>query len=460
MQKDLTQGYLFGKMMQFAVPYLIASFLQTFYGMADLFIAGQFNGAATVSAVAVGSQVMHMLTVVIVGLAMGTTVCISRSIGAGSQRQAAGFIGNSAALFTGFAAVLTMVLLVFTNGILRILAVPPEALEQAKYYLVICFIGVPFITAYNVISSIFRGLGDTKSPMIFVAIAGLINVGFDYLLIGPLGMGAAGAAIATVGSQAVSVFLALIFLIKGNSTLSVQKSDFVPNGQYMGQLLGIGVPVAFQEGLIQVSFLVITAIANSRGVDVAAAVGIVEKIISFLFLVPSSMLSTVSAVTAQNAGAGKHERGRLALRYGITVCVVVGAVIFVVCQFASESIVSVFVRNEPDVIRLGGQYLCSYSLDCAIAGIQFCFSGYFSAYGKSLYSFFHNITSIVLVRIPGAYLASIFFPQTLYPMGLAAPMGSLLSSVICFFLYKSLTSKMKREEETAIIGDGNKPEGV
>ena len=460
MQKDLTQGSLFGKMMQFAVPYLIASFLQTFYGMADLFIAGQFNGAATVSAVAVGSQVMHMLTVVIVGLAMGTTVCISRSIGAGSQRQAAGFIGNSAALFTGFAAVLTMVLLVFTNGILRILAVPPEALEQAKYYLVICFIGVPFITAYNVISSIFRGLGDTKSPMIFVAIAGLINVGFDYLLIGPLGMGAAGAAIATVGSQAVSVFLALIFLIKGNSTLSVQKSDFVPNGQYMGQLLGIGVPVAFQEGLIQVSFLVITAIANSRGVDVAAAVGIVEKIISFLFLVPSSMLSTVSAVTAQNAGAGKNERGRLALRYGITVCVVVGAVIFVVCQFASESIVSVFVRNEPDVIRLGGQYLRSYSLDCAIAGIQFCFSGYFSAYGKSLYSFFHNITSIVLVRIPGAYLASIFFPQTLYPMGLAAPMGSLLSSVICFFLYKSLTSKMKREEETAIIGDGNKPEGV
>ena len=210
MQKDLTQGNLFGKMMQFAVPYLIASFLQTFYGMADLFIAGQFNGAATVSAVAVGSQVMHMLTVVIVGLAMGTTVCISRSVGAGSKRQAAGFIGNSAALFTGVAAVLTLVLLVSTNGILRILAVPPEALEQARYYLVICFAGVPFITAYNVISSIFRGLGDTKSPMIFVAIAGLINIGFDYLLIGPLSMGAAGAAIATVAAQAVSVFLALV----------------------------------------------------------------------------------------------------------------------------------------------------------------------------------------------------------------------------------------------------------
>ena len=451
MQKDLTRGNLFGKMMQFAVPYLIACFLQTFYGMADLFITGQFNGAAAVSAVAVGSQVMHMLTVVIVGLAMGTTVCISRSVGAGSKRQVAGFIGNSAVLFTGFAAVLTVVLLLSTGGILKLLAVPEEALLQARQYLIICFIGVPFITAYNVVSSIFRGLGDTKSPMVFVAIAGLINVGFDYILIGPMGMGAAGAAIATVGSQAFSVVIALLFLLRGKDSLQVTRRDFRPDGQYMGQLLGIGVPVAFQEGLIQVSFLVITASANSRGVDVAAAVGIVEKIISFLFLVPSSMLSTVSAVTAQNAGAGLHERGKKALRYGITVCVAVGAVVFVICQFAADGIVSLFVVNEPEVVRLGGQYLRSYSVDCAIAGIQFCFSGYFSAYGRSQYSFIHNIISIALVRIPGAYLASVLYPQTLYPMGLAAPMGSLLSSVICLFLYKRLVRDIMNTGEPARI---------
>ena len=210
----------------------------------------------------------------------------------------------------------------------------------------------------------------------------------------------------------------------------------------MSRLAGIGVPVAFQEGLIQVSFLVITAIANSRGVNVAAAVGIVEKIISFLFLVPSSMLSTVSAVTAQNAGAGKHDRGRLALRYGISVCVSVGFVVFLICQFASEGIVGLFVVNEPEVVRLGGQYLRSYSIDCAVAGIQFCFSGYFSAYGKSQYSFLHNIISIATVRIPGAWFASVLFPATLYPMGLAAPMGSLLSSVICVFLYRRLVGEI------------------
>ncbi len=446
MQKDLTRGSLFGKMMQFAVPYLIACFLQTFYGMADLFITGQFNGAAAVSAVAVGSQVMHMLTVVIVGLAMGTTVCISRSVGAGSRKQAAGFIGNSAVLFTVFAAILTVVLLISTGGILGLLAVPAEAFVQARQYLIICFIGVPFITAYNVVSSIFRGMGDTRSPMLFVAVAGLINVGFDYILIGPMGMGAAGAAIATVGSQAFSVLLALFFLMKGKEAMQISRSDFTPDSQYMGKLLGIGVPVAFQEGLIQVFFLVITAIANSRGVDVAAAVGIVEKIISFLFLVPSSMLSTVSAVTAQNAGAGLHERGRKALQYGITVCVAVGLAVFALCQFASEGIIALFVVDEPEVVRLGGQYLRSYSLDCAVAGIQFCFSGYFSAYGKSQYSFLHNIISIMLVRIPGAYLASVLYPDTLYPMGLAAPLGSLLSSVICLFLYKRLVSDLTQRD--------------
>ena len=451
MQKDLTRGNLFGKMMQFAVPYLIACFLQTFYGMADLFITGQFNGAAAVSAVAVGSQVMHMLTVVIVGLAMGTTVCISRSVGAGSKKQAAGFIGNSAVLFSIFAALLTVVLLLGTNGILKLLAVPPEALAQARQYLIICFIGVPFITAYNVVSSIFRGLGDTKSPMVFVAVAGLINVGFDYILIGPMGMGAAGAAIATVGSQAFSVFIALLYLLKGKEAMQLGRRDFIPDGQYMGQLLGIGVPVAFQEGLIQVSFLVITAIANSRGVNVAAAVGIVEKIISFLFLVPSSMLSTVSAVAAQNAGAGLHDRGRQALKYGIAVCVSVGLAVFIICQFASEAIVGLFVTSEPEVVRLGGQYLRSYSLDCAIAGIQFCFSGYFSAYGRSQYSFIHNIISILLVRIPGAYLASVLYPDTLYPMGLAAPMGSLLSSVICIFLYKKLIGDIMKTEDSVKI---------
>lgn len=445
MEYDLTKGSLWKVMARFSVPYLVASFLQTFYGMADLFITGQFNGAGEVAAVSVGSQVMHMLTVMMVGVAMGTTVSISHAIGGKDKDKAADYIGNSVLIFSALALLATCLMLLFVSPVLRLLQAPEPSFALARSYLIICFLGIPFITAYNVISSIFRGLGDTKRPMIFVAIAGVFNVGLDYVLIGLCGMGASGAALATVSSQALSVLLALLAIRRMESGLTFTRENFKFKKETAGRILGIGVPIACQDGFIQISFLVITAIANSRGVDVAAAVGIVEKVISFLFLVPSAMLSTVSAVAAQNAGAGKHERGRRALRFGITLCVGFGALVFIICQFASAGIVSLFVQDEPQVVQLGSQYLKAYALDCVFAGIHFCFSGYFSAYGKSIYSFIHNILSIIAVRIPGAYLASVFFPATLYPMGLAAPMGSLLSSLICLLLYRRFVKGTLKE---------------
>ena len=423
-------------MLSFSIPYLISCFLQTFYGMADLFITGQFNGAASISAVAVGSQLMHMLTVMIVGLAMGSTVTISRCIGARDERGAAAGIGSTVSLFMLVSVAVTGILLLLADPILRIMAVPEEAFSEARRYCLICFAGIPFITAYNIVSSIFRGLGDTKRPMYFVAVAGLMNIGLDYLLIGPFAMGAAGAALATVISQAGSVLLAVLSLHRFDIGVKMSRSDFRFDPDTVRRILGIGVPVAFQEGLIQISFLVITAIANSRGVDVAAAVGIVEKIISFLFLVPSAMLSTVSALAAQNAGAGKHERSRKVLQTGIIICAGFGFVIFLICQCISEPIVSCFVHDNAEVVKLGGQYLRSYTLDCIFAGIHFCFSGFFSAYGKSGYSFLHNMLSAICIRIPGAWLASALFPLTLYPMGLAAPAGSLVSILICVVLYR------------------------
>ncbi|MBQ0058825.1 MAG: MATE family efflux transporter, partial [Lachnospiraceae bacterium] len=178
-----------------------------------------------------------------------------------------------------------------------------------------------------------------------------------------------------------------------------------------------------------------------RGVDISAAVGIVEKVISFLFLVPSAMLSAVSVAAAQNRGAGKHHRARQAMRIGIWIVIGFGSVIFIMCQFISAPIVGLFAGNEENVIIYGEQYLKSYSVDCIFAGIHFCFSGFFSAYEKSIYSFIHNMISVVLVRVPGAYMASVLFPATLWPMGLAAPMGSLLSIVICIILYRRFVKR-------------------
>lgn len=446
-ENAFTRGSILNGMLRFSIPYLITCFLQTFYGMADLFIVGQYNGAASISAVSVGSQLMHMLTVVAAGFAMGSTVLIGRNVGAGNRQAVSGAVGTTFAVFGVFAAALTALLLVFIRPIIRVLAVPAQAVPEAAAYMRICFTGIVFITAYNVLSAIFRGIGDTKRPMYYVFAAGVINVGLDWLLVGPLHMGAAGAAAATVISQGVSVLLALgaLFLVHGDLFLETGKEDksrrripLRPSLDDASKILKVGLPVALQEGFIQISFLVITMIANSRGVDVAAAVGIVEKVISFLFLVPSAMLSTVSALSAQNAGAGAHERSRRILRLGCLICAGFGGAVFLLCQPLAPRILSLFVRSgeEAEVILLGSQYLSTYSVDCMFAGIHFCFSGFFSAYGKSAYSFLHNIISILTIRIPGAWLASVLFPDTLYAMGLAAPMGSLLSILICIALYR------------------------
>ena len=429
MEKNLTTGSVFKNIVLFSLPYLLSYFLQTLYGMADLFIIGQFEGVASTTAVSIGSQVMHMLTVMIVGLSMGTTVSVGQAVGAGDRKQAAHNIGNTVILFLVVSIALTAILLSLVYPIVVAMSTPTDAVSGTVTYLTICFIGIPFITSYNIISSIFRGLGDSKSPMCFIATACAANIALDYLFMGVLHLGPAGAALGTTLSQAISVVVSLTVILKRRSIV-LKKSDFKPCRAVMGKILGIGIPIAFQDGLIQVAFIIITIIANQRGLNDAAAVGIVEKVISFLFLVPSSMLSTVSALCAQNIGAGKHDRASQTLACATTIAVSYGIVISILIQFTGHHIVSLFSGNA-DVIRLGSQYLHSYIWDCVFAGMHFCFSGYFCAYGVSGISFLHNILSVVCARIPLAYLASKYYPDNLFPMGCAAPAGSLLSVLIC-----------------------------
>lgn len=447
MEKNLTTGSVFKNILFFSLPYLLSYFLQTLYGMADLFIIGQFEGVASTTAVSIGSQVMHMLTVMIVGLAMGSTVSIGQAVGAGDRKKAASGIGNTVTLFMCLSVVLTVALLVFVRPVVTIMSTPEAAVPGTVEYLTICFIGIPFITAYNIISSIFRGLGDSKSPMYFIAVACVANIALDYLFMGALHLGPSGAALGTTLSQAVSVIIALVVIRRHSGALAVKKSDFRPVRPVMAKLLRIGVPIAMQDGLIQIAFIIITVIANRRGLNDAAAVGIVEKIISFLFLVPSSMLSTVSALGAQNIGAGKPERARLTLRYAAFIAVCFGTCMVILMQFAAEPVVSLFTDSTQsdgaEVIRLGGQYMRGYVWDCIFAGVHFSFSGYFCACGRSGLSFLHNISAILLVRVPGVYLTSLFFPDSLFPMGLATSMGSLLSVIICVIAYTVILSGKK-----------------
>lgn len=422
------------KLIGFSLPYLLSCFMQTLYGMADLFIVGQFNGVESTTAVSVGSQVMHMLTVIIIGLAMGSTVLIGNAFGAKNKKLMSDAIGSTIVLFAVLSAFLTVILLFLTTPILNLMSVPPEAFSGASSYLTICFIGIPFVTAYNVISSVFRGMGDSKTPMYFVAVACVSNIILDFIFIGRLKMGPAGAALGTTLSQAISVLISIFAIVKKDMGISIKLKNLRPSKSVYARLIKVGLPVSLQDGFVQISFLLITMFANLRGLEDAAAVGIVEKIISILFLVPSAMLSSVSALSSQYIGANDNKSAKLTLRLGIILCVAFGIISVITMQIGAEKFVDLFT-DDSAAILMGGQYMRGYVWDCILAGIHFCFSGYFCACGLSGLSFLHNCASILLARIPLAYLASVHFTDTLFPMGLATTTGSCISVIICLIAY-------------------------
>ncbi|MBQ4351781.1 MAG: MATE family efflux transporter [Clostridia bacterium] len=435
MEQKLTEGSVFRALVRFSLPYLLSYFLQTLYGMADLYIIGLFCGTESSTAVSVGSQVMHVLTVILVGLAMGTTVLVGRAVGAGRERDTAAAIGNTVTFFGALSLVLTAVLLFCVSPVVSLLSTPMEAVPGTVRYLSVCFCGIPFITAYNVISAVCRGMGNTKTPLRYVGVACVMNIALDFLFIGALRLDTAGAALGTVLSQAASVVSALWFLRRSRILPRITSSDLRPDRGTLGAILSVGIPVAVQDGLIQAAFIAITVFANRRGLNDAAAVGVVEKIIGILFLIPSTMLSATSALGAQNFGAGRPDRARLTLRYAIFVALGWGFLATVVMQIAAEPFVSLFLRDGGEAVTLGGQYMRGYVMDCMLAGVHFCFSGYFCAMGKSLVPFVHNLLSMMCVRIPVAYWASVTFAETLFPMGLASTAGSVLSVAICVGVY-------------------------
>ena len=440
MERDLTHGNILRTIAVFALPYMLSYLLQMLYGMADLFFIGQFGGAAGITAVANGAQTLYIVTVTLVGLAMGTTVTVGHAIGARRFDRASAAIGNTITLFMGVSLVLTGVLIALCPQIVTLIGTPTEAVVGTRAYLGVCFAGIPFIAAYNVMSAIFRGMGDSRSPMYFVGLACIVNIVLDYVFMGHLGMGPVGAAWGTVIAQTVSVVAAVASLRFRDSQIRLCLVDFRPRASMLGSILKVGTPVAVQDGCIQVAFMFITVIANGRGVVDAAAVGVVEKLISFMFIVPSSMGATVSALTAQNAGAGKYERARAVLHRAMTISICYGMAITALVQLAAPVLLSIF-SGDAAVITAGSQYIRSYIFDAIFAGIHICFSGYFAAYGKSYIGFAHNVVSVALVRVPGAALLSSMFPATLFPMGLASPAGSILSAVICVVAFTVLNRR-------------------
>ena len=433
---SLTEGKISTTLLRFALPFLLASFLQALYGAADLYVVGRFDTAAGVSAVAIGSQVMQTITGIILGISTGGTVLLGRCIGEANPRGAAKAVGTIASSFLLLAVILTPLMLFLTESIVTVMETPREAAEAAKAYIFTCSAGIPFIIGYNAVSGIFRGLGDSKTPVYFILIACVVNIGVDFLLVGGFDMGAEGAAIATVAAQAISFLAALIYIKKKGFSFPVYKRDFIPDPQSALRIWKVGMPLA----LVNISFLVITAIVNTLGLVPSAAVGVVEKIIIFAMLPPTSFASAVAAMTARNLGAGKAERARRTLWFGIGYALVFGVLFCIYCQWNPESITGIFAK-EAEVVSAAADYLRSYSIDCILVAFIFCMNSYFSGYGKSVISFAHSMLATFGVRIPATAFLSRYAGESLYVMGLASPLATFVSLVICLFFLRYLHRK-------------------
>jgi putative MATE family efflux protein len=433
---DLTQGKIFPCLVRFALPVLLALFLQAMYGAVDLQVVGKFGQAADLSAVSTGSQIMQSITVVITGLSMGVTILVGQRMGERQPQEAGRAIGSGICLFGVVALLVTGAMLAAAGPLARLMQAPQAAFDQTVTYLRICSAGTVFIVAYNVLGSIFRGIGDSNMPLITVAIACGLNIGGDLLLVGALGMGVAGAALATVFAQAVSVAISLAVIRRRRLPFSLTRAHLRWDGGLVKKILLLGAPIALQDLLVSISFLVILAIVNALGLVASAAIGVAEKLCAFIMLVPSAFMQSMSAFVAQNIGAGREDRARRALLYGIASSLLVGLVMAYVAFFHGQLLCTIFA-DDGAVIAAAADYLKAYAIDCLLTCFLFCFMGYFNGHGRTVFVMLQGIAGAFCVRIPVAYLMSRGSQVSLFHVGLATPASTVVQIALClgyFFL--------------------------
>lgn len=432
----LTEGKVASTILKFAIPFLLASLLQALYGAADLLIVGQFSDTAGVSAVSTGSQVMQTITGVVLGLTTGGTILIGQYLGARKDKDVAKTIGSMISIFTLLSIILTIIMVGFSGQITSLMHAPEEAVIFTKEYILICSLGIPFIIGYNVVSGILRGLGNSKVPLYFVAIACVINIIADIVLVGVFNMGAAGAAIATISSQGISLILASVYISKSKFSTRFNKKYIRLKSVKTSNILKLGLPIAMQDGLINISFLLITVIMNNMGLIASAAVGVVEKIIVFSMLIPSSFGAAIAVMAAQNMGAGESERAKKSLYVGIGFSLIFGVGFFLYSQLFGETLTSMFSKDV-EVIIAASMYLKSYSIDCILVSFIFCMNSFFSGCGHSMFPMIHSIIATFIIRIPVSYLLSKMANITLYEMGFAAPGATFVSLIMCVVYFYS-----------------------
>lgn len=445
---NYTEGDIFAPLVKFAIPVMLAMFLQVMYGAVDLLIVGQFGNTSDVSAVATGSQVILTITSIINGFAMGVTILLGQKIGQGKSNEAGNVLGSGIFIFSILATIITTFMLIFKVQIAHIMHAPLEAFDDTVLYIFICSTGTIFIVAYNFICSIFRGLGDSRTPLITVGIACICNIVGDLILVGLFKMGVKGVAIATISAQMISVILSASFIKKKGLPFDFSKKNIRFHKELSFQIIKYGVPIALLDGLVHVSFLAITTIVNSLGVTASAAIGIAEKLAGFIMLVPSSFAQSVSVFVAQNYGAEKYDRAKKILFYGISSSLCFAIIMAYFC-FYHGNLLSGLFSNDIAVINASWDYMKAYAIDCLLTSFMFSLTGYFNGCGKTTFVMIQGLIGALGIRIPLSYILSQMYPTSLFFIGLATPSSTFVQVILCLIYFTILSRQFSYKTKYA-----------
>lgn len=436
---DFTQGSILKKLVAFMIPILGALILQAAYGAVDLIVVGRYGSTSGLSGVSTGSQVLNLVTFAVTQLAMGITVLIARYLGEKRPQEIGAVIGGATLVFAGISVVLFILMVSFAHPISILMQAPEEAVELTTMYVRICGGGIFFIVAYNVLSAIFRGLGDSKSPLLFVLVACIINIIGDLVLVAGFHLDAAGAAAATVLAQACSVVFAICILVKKHLPFTIVRNDFKWNAQ-CGKFLRIGLPLAFQEVLTQLSFLALCAFVNRLGLEASSGYGVACKIVNFAMLVPSALMQSLASFVSQNIGAGKEKRARQTLFTGIGVGLAVGCFVFCFVMFRGDLLAGIFTTDTA-VIQRGYEYLKGFAPETIMTAFLFSMIGYFNGNNRTVWVMTQGMIQTLLTRLPFAYVMSIQPDASLTMIGLAAPVSTTVGVVMCAVYYWHMNRK-------------------
>lgn len=444
---DFTQGSILDKMLKFMLPILGALILQAMYGAVDILVVGRFGTTAGISGVSTGSSVVNLAMFTVAGLAMGVTVLIGRYLGEQRPDRAGQVIGGAVCFFLALSAVLTVLMLVFARPLTLLMQAPEEAVELTVVYVRICGGGIVFIIAYNLISSIFRGLGNSRLPLVFVAIACVVNIAGDLLFVAVFHWNVVGAALATVLAQAVSVVLSLVIIRRQKLPFVMRRSDIRFNRE-IGNFVRLGTPIAFQEIMTQISFLALCAFINRLGLDASSGYGVANKIVSFVMLVPGSLMQSMSAFVAQNVGAGRESRAKRVMLTGMGIGAFIG-VFVAVLAYAQGSLLCSMFADDAAVIARGAEYLRGFSPEAVVTAILFSYIGYYNGHGRTMFVMLQGLAQTFLVRLPMSYIMSIQPDASLAGIGLAAPCATvfgILVNTVYFLIYARRLGDHEKDE--------------